>query len=106
VRCPLCDARYAQARRELAEHSIAAHEAGTRGEAPGALNDAVIEARRGVPRWRRMLIDRRVLRELDYWNRTGEGRGASQPSTTERPAPELVGRAALHVYRGAARLRQ
>jgi hypothetical protein len=33
------------------------------------LNREVAEAERGVSWWRRWLISRRILRELDYWNR-------------------------------------
>ena len=64
--------RYAAAFRALCEHNIADYEAGINQEAPSALNNTVIDAGRGVPWWRQMLIERRILRELDYWRRIGE----------------------------------
>jgi hypothetical protein len=65
--------RFARAFRALCQNCIEEYAAGVTGETPesGPLNDAVIDAKRDVPRWRRALISRRILRELDYWNRTG-----------------------------------
>lgn len=65
--------RYRRAFRALCENSIAEYAAGTIGETPEylAANDEVAEAKRYVPWWRRALIDRRIIRELDYWTRTG-----------------------------------
>jgi hypothetical protein len=62
--------RYAAARRALSEHAIASYAAGICYETPEflRLNQAVIDAERGVPWWRIWLIDRRVLRELNYWD--------------------------------------
>lgn len=66
--------RYADAVRALCENGIAEYAAGIDWETPefGPLNRAVHAAKRDVPAWRRRLIDRRILRELDYWNRTGQ----------------------------------
>jgi hypothetical protein len=65
--------RYARARRALCLNSIADYAAGVVWETDEFLrfNRAVAEAERGVPWWRRWWIDRRILRELDYWNRMG-----------------------------------
>jgi hypothetical protein len=65
--------RYAQARRALCLNSIEDYAAGINYETARfrELNRDVWEAEPGVPRWRRWLIDRRILRELDYWNRMG-----------------------------------
>jgi hypothetical protein len=65
--------RYARAFRAMCQNYIEECAAGVTGETPesGPLNDAVLDAKRGVPRWRRVLISRRILRELDYWDRTG-----------------------------------
>jgi hypothetical protein len=65
--------RYMKARRALDENAIRDYHAGIDWETPEflRLNRAVFEAGRGVPWWRRWLIDRRVERELDYWNRMG-----------------------------------
>lgn len=62
---------YEQAFRALCENSIEEYAARVTEETPGFLraNRAVHEAERGVSWWRRWLIDRRVLRELDYWKR-------------------------------------
>ncbi len=63
--------RYAKARRALDTNAIEDYAAGIDYETPEflRLNRAVFDAERGVPWWRRALIDRRILRELDYWNR-------------------------------------
>ena len=63
--------RYTAARRALCENSIAEHAAGIEDETPAflVLNREVWEAEQDVPVWRRWWIDRRVLRELDYWRR-------------------------------------
>lgn len=65
--------RYAAARRALCESNIADVAAGIDEETPEflRLNHEVIVAERGVPWWRRELIDLRILRELDYWRRMG-----------------------------------
>lgn len=65
-------ARYEAATRALCEWSIEAYATDCREEAPSELNDAVIEAERNLPLWRQWLIGRRIVRELDYWNRIGE----------------------------------
>lgn len=67
--------RYAAARRALDVNAIDDYAAGIRGETPEflRLNHAVAEAERGVSWWRRALIDRRVLRELNYWERMRDG---------------------------------
>jgi hypothetical protein len=67
--------RYARAFRALCQNAIEEYDAGTTGETPesGPLNDAVIGTKRSVPRWRRALISRPILRELDYWNRMRGG---------------------------------
>ncbi len=66
--------RYTQARRALDLNSITDYDAGINEETPEflRLNREVIEAERGVSWWRRALIDRRILRELDYWARMDE----------------------------------
>lgn len=64
--------RYEQALRALCQNGIEQYEAGITGEAPSGLNSAVAETRAAVPLWRRILIDRRVIRQLDYWARTGQ----------------------------------
>lgn len=64
--------RYEAAFRAMCEDSIERNQAESDEEPPSHLNNAVLETERDVPRWRRALIDRRVLRELDYWNRSGE----------------------------------
>jgi hypothetical protein len=68
--------RYAKARRALDVNAIADYAAGIDWETPEflLLNDEVADAKRGVSWWQRALIDRRILRELDYWHRM---RGAS-----------------------------
>jgi hypothetical protein len=67
--------RYAEAFRALCRNSIAEYAAGVIGETDEYLrvNRAMASARaeRGVPWWRRWLIERRILRELDYWKHTG-----------------------------------
>ena len=65
--------RYAKAMRALCENSIEEYGARVAEETEEflRLNDEVGEAMRGVSWLRRALIDRRILRELDYWNRTG-----------------------------------
>lgn len=71
TRTPQAAARYAAARRALDLNSIAEYEACVQDETPEflRLNRAVIAAERGVPWWRRWLIDRRILRDLRYWER-------------------------------------
>lgn len=66
--------RYEQAFRALCQNAIDEYAAGIDEETGEYLrvNLAVYEARRGVSLWRRVLIDRRVIRELDYWARTGQ----------------------------------
>jgi hypothetical protein len=66
--------RYAAAYRAMCENSIAEYAAGIGYETPesGTLNRAVLETGRGVPAWRRARIARRIIAELDYWNRTGQ----------------------------------
>jgi hypothetical protein len=66
--------RYYRARRALDENAIADWEARIDYETPEflRLNHEVAEAERGVTWWQRALIDWRVTRELDYWNRTGQ----------------------------------
>lgn len=63
--------RYAEARRALDENSIAEYMAGIDYETGTfrRLNRDVWEAEPGVPWWHRWLIDHRILRELDYWQR-------------------------------------
>jgi hypothetical protein len=65
--------RYEQALRALCLNAIAEHGAGITGETAesGPLNSAAHEPRLRVPRWRCWLVQRRVTRELDYWNRMG-----------------------------------
>jgi hypothetical protein len=65
-------ARYEAAIRALCEWGIENYAAGRCEEPPSELNDAVIEAERHCPFWRQTFIDRRIVRELDYWNRIGE----------------------------------
>lgn len=69
--------RYARASRALAVNSIEDYAAGIDYETPEflRLNHGVIEAEREISWWRRALIDRRILRELDYWNRMREPSG-------------------------------
>jgi hypothetical protein len=69
---PSAAARYATAVRALCEWSIENYAAGRCDEPPSELNDAVLEAERHCPFWRQTFIDRRIVRELDYWNRTGQ----------------------------------
>lgn len=68
-------AGYERAFRALCENAIEEYDAGVTEETPGStrLNSAVIDAKRRVPRWRRWFVQRRVVRELDYWNRTDGG---------------------------------
>ena len=72
-RTSLAAERYEQAFRALCQNSIEEYAAGIHYETDEYLrvNDAIYEAERGVPWWRRILIDRRVIRKLDYWNHTG-----------------------------------
>ena len=64
---------YEEALRALCKNSIAEHAAGIGWETQEflALNREAGDARRGVSWWRQRLIVRRVVRELDYWNRMG-----------------------------------
>lgn len=66
--------RYEQRFRALCQNYIDEYAAGIDYETDEYLrvNRAIPEARRGVSWWRRILIDRRVIRELDYWARTGQ----------------------------------
>ena len=66
--------RYTAARRALDLNSIEEYGAGVLDETPEflELNREVCAAEAGVPWWRRALIDRRILRELDYWARMDE----------------------------------
>jgi hypothetical protein len=66
--------RYEEAFRALCQNAIDEYAAGTDVETDEYLrvNLAVTGARRGVPWHRRWLADRRVIRELDYWARTGQ----------------------------------
>ena len=66
--------RYTAARRALDLNSIEEYAAGILDETPEflELNQEVADAEAGVPWWRRALIDRRILRELDYWARMDE----------------------------------
>jgi hypothetical protein len=68
--------RYAAARRALDVNAIEEYAAGIRHETPEflRLNRAVAEAEHGGSWWRRALIDRRILRELNYWERMGGAR--------------------------------
>jgi hypothetical protein len=68
--------RYTTTHRALFANTIEEYTAGIDHETPEflALNRAAYEAEACLPRWRRYLIDRRLCRELDYWNRM---RGAS-----------------------------
>jgi hypothetical protein len=65
--------RYAAATRALCENGIAEYAAGVRSETPEylALNREAAESECGVPRPLRALIDRRIVRRLDYFARTG-----------------------------------
>jgi 2-hydroxychromene-2-carboxylate isomerase len=65
--------RYASARRALYVAAIEDHAAGAVYETArsAGLYRAALAAGAGVPAWRRRRIDRRILRELDFWNRTG-----------------------------------
>lgn len=65
--------RYEEARRALCHNGIREYAAGVTHETDEflLLNRAVARAERGVSWWRRALIDRRVLRELDYFKRMG-----------------------------------
>ncbi len=65
--------RYARAFLALCQNSIADYATGATGETPAflAASRECHDAGRGVARWRQRLARRRVLRELDYWNRTG-----------------------------------
>lgn len=66
--------RYTAASRALDLNSITEYAAGITDETPEflELNQEVADAEAGVPWWRRALIDRRILRELDYWARMDE----------------------------------
>jgi hypothetical protein len=63
--------RYTQARRALDKSGLEEHAAWIDWETPEflRLNHAVIEAERDVPWRQRWRIDRRILHELDYWER-------------------------------------
>jgi hypothetical protein len=67
-------AGYEEAFRALCQNAIDEYAAGIDAETDEYLrvNLAIPGARRGVPHWRRWLIDRRVISELDYWARTGQ----------------------------------
>ncbi len=67
--------RYTRARRALAENSIEEYAAGVDRETPEflRLNREVFAAEQEVGWWRRVLIDRRVLRDLRYWDRMEGG---------------------------------
>ncbi len=69
--------RYTKARRALDVNAIEEYEAGIDWETPEflRLNREVADAERGVSWWRRWLISRRILRELDYWDRMEGGPG-------------------------------
>lgn len=62
---------YEQARRALDQNALDEHADGVTGETPEflRLNAEVARLEKTVSWWRRWLIDRRVLRELDYWER-------------------------------------
>lgn len=66
--------RYEQAFRALCRNAI--NEYGARIDVETAeylrINREVAVAREGVSLWRRILTDRRVIRQLDYWVRTGQ----------------------------------
>jgi hypothetical protein len=66
--------RYTAAERAQCENAIRDYAAGIDYETPEyhRINDETAAAARDVPWWRRALIDRRIIRELDYWNRTGQ----------------------------------
>jgi hypothetical protein len=66
--------RYGQAFRALCQNAIDEYAAMLDTETDEYLrvNLAVIDAEHGVSWVRRWLIDRRVIRELDYWARTGQ----------------------------------
>jgi hypothetical protein len=66
--------RYTAAERALCENAITEYAAGIDDETPefGRVNREVHAAKRDVPAWRRALIDRRIIRDLDYWTRTGQ----------------------------------
>ena len=63
---------YAQAFRALCVTDIRDYRAGVKGESETFLlvSRAVAKARRGVPWWRRWLIEQRILWELDYFRQT------------------------------------
>lgn len=65
--------RYETAFQAMCENSIADYAAGIdyETERSGVLNSAVINAAPGVAAWRRWLIQRRVIRALDYWQQMG-----------------------------------
>lgn len=65
---------YAGVMRALCLNAIAEYAAGVDSETPEfrQINRAVAMAERRVPAWHRAIIDRRILRELDYWRRIGE----------------------------------
>jgi hypothetical protein len=65
---------YTRARRALCENSIEEYEAGVAWETPDylRLNDAVAEAKHGVPAWVRALADWIILRRLQYWQHVGD----------------------------------
>jgi len=65
--------RYARARRALCLNAIRDYAAGINWETDEflRLNREAAAAERGVSWWRRWLTGRRILRELDYWNRMG-----------------------------------
>jgi hypothetical protein len=68
---------YARAERTNATVSIAGYDAGIRHETPEwlAANRELGEARAAVPwwlGWMKAIISRRIMRQLDYWRRTGQ----------------------------------
>lgn len=69
--------RYERAFRALCQNAIDEYAAGIETETSeyNRVNSAAADAKYGVPRWRRWLINRRVIRELDYWVRTGQAFG-------------------------------
>jgi hypothetical protein len=76
--------RYAAAERALCENSITEYAAGTDEETPEYLhaNNEAAAAHASVPwclLWLTELISRRIVRELDYFNRTGQPREAGSP---------------------------
>lgn len=91
--------RYEQAFRALCQNAIDEYAAGIDYETDEYLrvNRAIPEARRGVPQWRRILIDRRVIGELDYWALTGQvpARGTLAFLASEL-APRALARSLRH----------